>query len=227
MDNFYLLAAALRVTTYPGLFDLFARDRDSGDGDALLRSGNPYVLDRVEINDLEDPMRTITVLAIDLASGDVVGHVSMHRKTTIARGTTAHVELMLVDPRFRGRGIARPLLMSAIRRAARDWRTVRAVTLTSEPQRVRARALYTSLGFEHRSGDDFRLLLDRYPWRRADGNAGVDAVIDYAQGRFAGQDTEPGALHDALIRACAGGVSNRNVQPVLDPIALCRYKVSG
>ena len=201
MNGFFLLAHAHSPTSYLGLRALFDRDRAAGGEDVLLRSGDLYDLDPDEVADLEDGTRTVTILAIDVASGDVIGHVSMHRKTTIARGTTAHVELMVVDPRFRGLGVSRPLLVSAIRRAAKDWNTVRAVTLTSEPQRERARALYTALGFVPRNGNEFKLMLDKYPWRPAGGEVGVDAVTVFTPGGHIGQ-LRNAAIQLALHRVC-------------------------
>lgn len=223
MNDLFLLGYAYHPITYIGLPQLFERDRDAGGEDILLGSGDLCYLDSDEIADLEDGTRALTVLAIDVVSGDVIGHVSMHRKTTFARGTSAHVELMVVDPRFRGRGISRPLLVSAIRRAARDWRTVRAVTLTSRPKRERARALYAALGFKPRSGDEFKLALGSYPWRPEDGEVGIDAVTTFTSQRRI-DSVRPDALRLAVTRACKGGVLDDDPRLVLDPIALCRYK---
>jgi len=50
-----------------------------------------------------------------------------------------------LDPAFRGRGLARPLVAAAV-----DWardQQVRTITLRVAPDNVAARAVYESLGF--------------------------------------------------------------------------------
>lgn len=63
-------------------------------------------------------------------------------------GVRGHLDDVVVDQEFRGRGIAR-LLLEAVIELARE-RGLRTLDLTSRPGRASAICLYESLGFERR-----------------------------------------------------------------------------
>lgn len=67
------------------------------------------------------------------------------------------IEDVVVDPSCRGKGMGRALVESLIRRARGQGITY--LSLTSNPERVEAIALYQSLGFVRRDTNSFRLVL--------------------------------------------------------------------
>ena len=70
-------------------------------------------------------------------------------------GTHCRIEDVVVDERFRGRGLGRKIMeitLAAMREAG-----VASIELTSHPSRVAARALYRSLGFKPRKTGVFEL----------------------------------------------------------------------
>lgn len=60
-------------------------------------------------------------------------------------GDEAHVTNLLVDPRYRGRGLGRRLMLALIEAAVGEG--ARHMTLEVRSQNVAARALYSNLGF--------------------------------------------------------------------------------
>lgn len=75
----------------------------------------------------------------------------------VPTGGRSIVEDLVVDEQFRGRGIAKALLLSAAG-IARDA-GANGISLTSNPQRVEANRLYLSLGFQKRETNAYFLPL--------------------------------------------------------------------
>lgn len=78
----------------------------------------------------------------------------------IPTGFHAYIEDVVVDDRFRGRGVAKKLIQAAVDHAKR--RGARKVELTSNPTRKAANHLYQSVGFEPRDTNAYRLLIADY-----------------------------------------------------------------
>jgi ribosomal protein S18 acetylase RimI-like enzyme len=79
------------------------------------------------------------------SDGAIVGMATLVIATVLT-GTTAHVEDVVVDTAFRGRGIGERLmreLLTFVRAQGADQ-----VTLTSHPKREAANRLYRRLGFQ-------------------------------------------------------------------------------
>jgi ribosomal protein S18 acetylase RimI-like enzyme len=73
----------------------------------------------------------------------------------VPTGVRSIVEDVVVDERFRGRGIAKGLMNEAIRLAREAGAS--GISLTSNPQRVEANRLYQSLGFQKRETNAYFL----------------------------------------------------------------------
>ncbi len=69
----------------------------------------------------------------------------------------ARVEDVVVDTKFRGRGIGKKLMLHLIRVAKKAG--VLTIDLTSGPSRIAANRLYRSLGFEKRKTNVYRMTL--------------------------------------------------------------------
>ena len=76
----------------------------------------------------------------------------------IPTGLHAYIEDVVVDDRFRGRGVAKKLIAAAVEHAKRHG--ARKVELTSNPTRKAANHLYQSAGFEQRDTNAYRLRLE-------------------------------------------------------------------
>ena len=70
-------------------------------------------------------------------------------------GLRVHVDLIVVDERYRGKGLGRAIMEKLIERA--KVRKAVAMDLTSNPTREAANALYLKLGFEQRETNVYRL----------------------------------------------------------------------
>ncbi len=75
----------------------------------------------------------------------------------IPTGLQARIEDVVVDEAARGKGVGKSLTDAAIGRARAAG--ARAIGLTSRPARKAANALYTSMGFERRETNVYRLKL--------------------------------------------------------------------
>ncbi|KAF9543116.1 hypothetical protein EC957_001261 [Mortierella hygrophila] len=73
----------------------------------------------------------------------------------------AHIEDVVVDDRCRGRGLGKGLMRRALDEAVNTHNCVM-VDLTSNPNRIEARTLYQSLGFELRDTGVFRYTVPQY-----------------------------------------------------------------
>jgi ribosomal protein S18 acetylase RimI-like enzyme len=91
-------------------------------------------------------------------AGRVVGMCSLlYTVSTAEGGKAAWLEDLVVRPESRGRGIGRMLLEHAIGQARAD--AVLRITLLSDADNERARALYRKLGFTHSPMRTMRLRL--------------------------------------------------------------------
>ncbi|UVF19726.1 GNAT family N-acetyltransferase [Microvirga terrae] len=73
-------------------------------------------------------------------------------------GARAFIDDVVVDERYRGRGIGEALIRSALDQARR--REAKTVDLTSRPAREAANRLYRRLGFETRETNSYRYRFD-------------------------------------------------------------------
>ncbi len=208
-----------------GLHDLFLADMKANAADTLLRSGGPYRLSLEESRDLRNMNRALSFVAIDLVSNTTICHVSLHRKTTVARGMSAGVELVVTHPEFTGKHVAQKLMICAVKSAQYHWKSVRKVTLTSNESRVAARAMYTKLGFQLHGHDRFDLDLGpdfSVPWTPKGITPSCVAILD-KQVIFTWQPRSDN-LRNAILLSCKGDHwrvpdASWNV----DPIGLYRY----
>ena len=76
----------------------------------------------------------------------------------IPTGLHAYIEDVVVDGRFRGRGVGKKLVQAAI--AYAKLRGARKVELTSNPTREAANHLYQSAGFVQRDTNAYRLRVE-------------------------------------------------------------------
>jgi GNAT superfamily N-acetyltransferase len=75
----------------------------------------------------------------------------------IPTGTNGRIEDVVVDSKFRGRGIGHDLTLHAIK-YARSLK-LKSLYLTSRPERQAANKLYQKLGFEHRETNVYQMVL--------------------------------------------------------------------
>lgn len=116
----------------------------------LNPSVHPLTLDGLQLI-VQSPANTVYV-AVDQATDVIVGMllvVTVHQFV----GTKCWIEDVVVSSDFRGRGIAKQLLTSALSEMPKD---VKHVNLTSNPRREAAQHLYTTLGFTPRDTVVFR-----------------------------------------------------------------------
>jgi GNAT superfamily N-acetyltransferase len=159
----YLVGILLRPAGSDELRRLFDDDTQIRGESRLLRSGPPCELSNDEMEELSDRDRTISLVAVDLTSGQYIAHASAHSRTTVARGRRATIELVLTHPQFEGRGVGMCVMIDLLRLVQRRWKA-RVIELTSEIGRESARGLYGRLGFEQRGSDRFVLPLGDEPW---------------------------------------------------------------
>lgn len=224
--HLYLIGRLRDPAGSEGLRGLFEADRASQDTETLL-SSSPLSLTDFEASDLKDPSRALTMVAVDVATGLFVGHVSIHRQTTVAKGTTAHVELVVTHPKFRGRGVSTMLMIAAVHAAQQRWEVVRASTLTSSVGRGTARGMYEKLGYVRRGDTDrFSLPLDNHPWEPMNG-ARIDSICSFTFTNMLPVGISDTPREVAIMHACGwqGEVlQGWSEDRVIDPIAVCQYK---
>lgn len=212
----FMIGRVKHPAALAGLRELFMVDMAArGDG-ALLRSGAPVRLTGDEVADLQDPSTT-TFIAYDFAADVVIGHVSLHRVTTLPRGRTAEVDMVVTRPGYDRRGIGQAVMEIAIREAQHELKC-RGLFLNSNPIRQAARSLYVKLGFTLRSGNRFELSL---PWQRPH---------ELLRPAFSGLDREDngGLWHQPRDRQFAirqfCGLLHHTTQ-IVEPLAWCEYRV--
>ncbi len=84
------------------------------------------------------------------------GCLVMYRIPT--KGIVGRIEDVVIHENFRGKGLGRDLLCKLLSVAKNH--NIGMVTLTSNPSRVAARALYVSLGFKHSETGVFEINID-------------------------------------------------------------------
>lgn len=75
----------------------------------------------------------------------------------VSTGLKCWIEDVVVDERFRGRGIGKELLRHAVEYAGKNG--AKSVDLTSRPERLAANKLYRELGFELRNTNVYRYVI--------------------------------------------------------------------
>ena len=114
----------------------------------------PVTIDEVFLEKLLSDDRFNLFVAED-DDRNVMGMLTLTSCPTLA-GEKVWVEDVIVDEKFRGKGVGRVLLRAAID-FARNEMKAQAVYLTSNPSRVQARSLYRSEGFEEYETGVFRI----------------------------------------------------------------------
>jgi len=89
--------------------------------------------------------------------GRVIGFGSLVLGIVPCRGYLAKIEDVVVDEKYRGKGLGKKLMQELIKIAKK--KKIKNVNLTSHPKRVEARKLYESLGFKLLETDTFKLEL--------------------------------------------------------------------
>lgn len=223
-ESMYVVGLLKDPAASQKLRTLFDEDRKGNEDGKRLLSKELRSLTDFEAGDLKDPSRSLSVVAIDLGTWRYVCHASIHRMTTVAKGTSGHVELVVTHPEFCGQGVATKVMIALIRAAQKQWGTVRAIALTSRPARVHARTMYDHLGFVLHGEDRYTLELGDELWVSANGTE-MDEVVKFdLQGR-ALAPTKGKKILDAIDLACQNsedthGVWSRNS---VTPIVVCRY----
>ena len=90
-------------------------------------------------------------------NGEIVGFGALIIYQTPVKSYVGTIEDVVVDEAYRGQGLGRKLIQELIQ-IAKD-KNIKMVSLTSDPSRVVARKLYTSLGFSLLKTGVFRLEL--------------------------------------------------------------------
>ena len=109
-----------------------------------------------ELSEMAANPNTVLLGARDSENGTLVGTLTL-AFFRIPTGLQARIEDVVVDEARRGKGIGRDLTNAAIDRARAAG--AKAVGLTSRPGREAANALYSSMGFERRETNVYRLKL--------------------------------------------------------------------
>lgn len=102
---------------------------------------------------LEHPDIEIWVAKED---GHIVGMVALFLMLKLS-GLVSRTEHVVVDERYRGRGLGKALMNKLIERARA--RRARGIELTSNPSRTAANVMYQNLGFKKRDTNVYRLKL--------------------------------------------------------------------
>ena len=109
-----------------------------------------------ELAEMAANPNTVHFGARDSENGSLVGTLTL-AFFRIPTGLQARIEDVIVDEAGRGKGVGRNLTNAAIERARTAG--AKAVGLTSRPARAAANALYSSMGFERRETNVYRLKL--------------------------------------------------------------------
>lgn len=88
----------------------------------------------------------------------VVGFASLITHLIPSEGMVARVEDVIILETHRGKGYGRKIMEELIRIAKK--KKVKKINLTSNPKRVEARNLYTSMGFELYETEVFKMKID-------------------------------------------------------------------
>lgn len=110
-----------------------------------------------EIREMVEASGTVLFVARD-DSERIVGTLTLVL-FRIPTGIRAWIEDVIADPTASGQGVGRKLTQAAIDEAGR--RGARNVDLTSRPSRAAANHIYSTMGFQLRDTNVYRLTLDR------------------------------------------------------------------
>ncbi len=77
---------------------------------------------------------------------EIVGFGSISFFSSSFKGLTGVIEDIIVDKGYRGQGLGKELMKSLLQEA--NKRHAKLITLTSNPNRKKARAIYEKIGFE-------------------------------------------------------------------------------
>lgn len=113
--------------------------------------------DADQLSEMAANPNTTLLVARDTESGAIVGTLTL-AFFRIPTGLQARIEDVVVDEVARGKGVGRELTEVAIDRARAAG--AKAVGLTSRPSREAANRLYSSMGFQRRQTNVYRLKLD-------------------------------------------------------------------
>jgi ribosomal protein S18 acetylase RimI-like enzyme len=115
-----------------------------------LRTRKPVPFDAKEFVDNQNSHCMVVE-----TEGKIVGFGALIIYSTPSKGRVAHIEDIIVDTSYRGRGYGRLIIEELIKAAEKG--NVREIDLTSKRTRTDARKFYESLGFKIRESDIFRL----------------------------------------------------------------------
>lgn len=131
-----------------------ARVREAINGLLPQLSETTRALSRAELKKLLSDKNTYLCFAVFNGKIAGMGTLVFLRAPSSFR---ARVEDVVVDKKFRGRGIGKKLMLHLIRVAKKAG--VLTIDLTSGPSRKEANRLYRSLGFEQRKTNVYRMTL--------------------------------------------------------------------
>jgi ribosomal protein S18 acetylase RimI-like enzyme len=109
-----------------------------------------------ELSDIAANPNTVLLAARDSDTGDFIGTLTL-AFFRIPTGLQARIEDVVVHEKARGRKVGRNLTNAAIEKARTAG--AKSIGLTSRPSREAANGLYTSMGFERRDTNVYRLKL--------------------------------------------------------------------
>lgn len=202
--------------------ELMENERMARKENALLRSGPPVVLSASEREALNDWNWSLCIAAVDLASGRYAGYMSAHRIVTRGRGTKIEVEEVVSHPEFDGRGVGKAIMTVALQEGRGRWGAQKA-TLTSRPNRIAARGLYSIFGFEEQGEGLFALQFGAGYWHPPEAArprlwSGVSREV---RGAFWHMGSE---MRNAVSQICAGSLESMSPWTIIEPIGVYKYK---
>lgn len=110
----------------------------------LLHQLNPSKVPLAKIKDLTENSNFYGLI-IEL-EGKIVGFGSVSFFHSSFKGITGVIEDIIVDEKYRSKGLGKELMSSLLKEA--EKRNAKVLTLTSNPNRKKARAIYEKLGFK-------------------------------------------------------------------------------
>jgi len=129
-------------------------EKDVSTVNLLLKELNPASLpiDKRQIVNLVE--NSHWVVAIDTVTGGIIGMATLGTIVTL-RGLKGHMEDVVVDKNYQGKGLGRKLVELLIKKAKSLG--VKSLELTSRPSRVAANHLYQKIGFELRATNAYKM----------------------------------------------------------------------
>jgi ribosomal protein S18 acetylase RimI-like enzyme len=112
---------------------------------------------RATLEELQQITSDANVALIVAKDGErIVGMATLYMITKFSK-RTGHIEDVVVDDGYRGQGLGRAIMEQVIQTAREEG--VRAVHLTSRPERVAGNTLYQKLGFKRKETNAYTLKL--------------------------------------------------------------------